>query len=97
MTKVHLRRNKLTETNRPLAVCASQSSGNGDCRTNGRSTYRFMASEIVGLPEFLATPATARCTHCCDAGLLFLNRQRRDKGRSEFANWTEVESYFAGK
>lgn len=89
MAKIHLRRSKLVEGKAPLAACAAQSAGPNQCRPNSRSTYRFMASEIVSPAEFRATPHADRCAHCCDAGLLVLNRQRRDKGLPPVATFDE--------
>lgn len=66
MAKVHLRANKLTGTNRPVALCAALSI-NGKIHTNKRTTYRFMASEVVGFEDFKATPDRERCAHCCAA------------------------------
>lgn len=78
--KIHLRRNKLTGLNSPLAFCAAKVAGPGKCRSNSRSTYRFMASAIVGREEFLAAPAADRCAHCVDAALIYRNARRREKG-----------------
>lgn len=78
MTKTHLRRNKAINC-APVAVCASKSV-NGLVRRNSRSTYQFMASEVVGLDAFRAVSAEQRCAHCMDAGLTWRNSHRRAKG-----------------
>lgn len=78
--KIHLRVNKLTGENEARAICASKSLGNGRSTNNGRTTYRFMASEIVGPSEFRELPMAARCMHCMDAGLALKNAQRKAKG-----------------
>lgn len=79
--KIHLRRNKIDEGQTPIAVCAARSIGNGKCIPNSRSTYRFMASEIVDINGFRAAPASDRCAHCCDMGLVFINQLRAKKGK----------------
>ena len=91
--KIHLRRNKLTETNRPVASCAARDGVAGKMRRNTRSSYQFMSSPIVGLDEFIATPEADRCAHCVDMGLQWINRQAREKGRQPFANWAEFAEY----
>lgn len=85
--KIHLRANKLTGENSALALCATRSIGDGKCRTNARTTYRYMASEIVGPVEFRDTPAADRCAHCSDRGLVVLNRQRAAKGKAPVASF----------
>lgn len=85
--KIHLRANKLTEGKSAMALCATQSIGNGKCKPNSRTTYRFMASEIVGPVEFRDAPAADRCAHCMDRGLIVLNRQRAAKGKAPVASF----------
>lgn len=87
--KIHLRRNKLTDTNSAIAACAARSIGNGKCLPNSRTTYRFMASEIVGPKEFRDTSHQDRCAHCVDAGLILMNKQRREKGKAPVATFNE--------
>jgi hypothetical protein len=77
--KIHLRANKLTETNRAKSFCASKMIS-GKCRSNSRDTYRFMASEIVSFLEFRNVPSADRCAHCVDSGLAIRNKLRRDRG-----------------
>lgn len=61
-SKVHLRQGKDGTT-----ACASRGvDGRGKVLRNSRRTYQFMASKVVGPNEFVATPASARCAHCCD-------------------------------
>lgn len=84
MSKVHLRRNKGLNGQAPIAVCASNpymtATKSGYIPRNSRMTYQFMASEIVDLPTFKATPADNRCLHCMDAGLVLRNKLRAEKG-----------------
>lgn len=86
MTKVHLIANKLTGTNVAYALCASQPVGNGKVRRNSRSSYQFMASEIVDEASFKATPAADRCAHCVEQYLIKRNKRRAAKG------WAPVAS-----
>ena len=95
--KIHLRRNKVVPGKSAIASCAARSSGAGKCVNNSRSTYRFMASAIVGFDEFLATPVDDRCAHCMDTGLVWINRQAREKGREPFAGWAEFAAYRAAR
>lgn len=95
--KIHLRRNKLTGLNSAIASCAAQNAGAGKLTRNSRSSYQFMASEIVGLDEFLATPVADRCAHCVDTGLQWINRQAREKGQEPFADWTAFAAYRAAR
>jgi hypothetical protein len=81
MAKVHLRANKLIDENtRPRAVCATRPGSNGKVLNNGRASYRFMASEIVGRPEFAKVAPADRCAHCLDTGLVMRNIVRKQKG-----------------
>jgi hypothetical protein len=64
MAKIHLRANKLTSTNAPLALCAAKPKNNGKLTNNARSTYRFMASEIVSYDDYKNTQISDRCAHC---------------------------------
>lgn len=77
--KIHFRRNKVTGNNLPKAVCATVSV-NGNCHFNGRRTYHMMASEIVGIEEFQATPIQDRCAHCMTEALVWRNSIRKRKG-----------------
>jgi hypothetical protein len=87
MAKIHLRANKLVdETTRPRAVCASQIGSNGKIKNNGRDTYRFMASEIVGRLEFAKVDAKDRCAHCLDTGLQMRNVFRKQNGLPPLEN-----------
>lgn len=61
--KIHLRSNKLTGTNRAIALCAARSAGD-KIKTNRRTTYKFMASEIVGYDDYVNVPSKERCFHC---------------------------------
>jgi hypothetical protein len=63
MSKIHLRANKLTGTNRPVALCAAKDVG-GKIHANKRETYRFMASEIVGYDDYRNIDTKQRCAHC---------------------------------
>lgn len=80
MAKIHLRANKLTETNRAKPFCATQMTRNGKCKSNGRESYRFMASEIVSFIEFREIESASRCAHCVDSGLLVRNKLRIMRG-----------------
>jgi len=80
MSKIHLRRNKNVEL-ASIAACATNPNIN-KARRNGRNTYQFMASEIVGWEQFKNVPAADRCAHCVDAALVIRNRQRKAKGMS---------------
>lgn len=95
MSKTHLRRNKLTGSNSAIASCAARSAGAGKMTRNSRSSYQFMSSEIVGLDEFIASDN--QCQHCIDAGLIWINRQAREKGREPFAGWAEFAAYRAAR
>ena len=44
--KIHLRRNKMENTDEARSVCSTNPNIKGS-RRNGRKTYQFMASEIV--------------------------------------------------
>ena len=92
--KIHLRANKLTETNFAKAVCASYRTPDGRCRSNNRATYRFMASKIVGFKDFREVPAADRCAHCVDNGLVIRNRIRKERG---FAQVTSINDAFTDK
>lgn len=80
MAKIHLRANKMNNTARAMAICATERSANGMVRSNNRATYKFMASEVVGFNEFKNVADADRCAHCMDRGLIVRNRQRREKG-----------------
>lgn len=95
--KIHLRRNKLTGLNSAIASCAAKHAGAGKLVRNTRSSYQFMASEIVGLDEFLTTPVANRCAHCVDMGLQWINRQAREKGQQPFADWAAFAAYRAAR
>jgi hypothetical protein len=81
MAKVHLIGNVLTGTNRPKSRCSLRPIGNGKVNSNSRDTYRFMASSIVSIREFMETPEKNRCAHCMVMGLEARNRARKAKGR----------------
>ena len=89
MAKIHLRSN--VNVTRPIAACAVNPyvKWHGRAPRNGRATYQFMASDIVGLSVFRTTPDADRCAHCCDAALALRNRQRREKGRPPVTTWNE--------
>ena len=79
MAKIHLRRNKVSETTVEIrAVCATNPYVDNS-RVNSRSKYRFMSSEIVDFQTFKSIEESARCTHCVAAGLIVRNRQRKAK------------------
>lgn len=80
MAKIHLRANKLNGTNRAFAVCASKQVGNGKVNFNSRSTYKYMASEIVDFETLRGVSKADRCAHCMDIGLQRLNVRRRNEG-----------------
>lgn len=80
MAKIHMAANKGTNGQAIYARCAGQSLANGKVRPNNRSTYRFMASEIVSYADFRNVSADDRCAHCMDMGLEVRNRQRKEKG-----------------
>lgn len=92
--KIHLRANKLTETNSPRSVCSSFRTADGKCKFNGRDKYRFMASEIVGFMQFREVPAADRCAHCVDNGLIIRNRIRKERG---FTQVTSINDAFTDK
>ena len=94
MAKIHLRANKLTETNSPRAVCASYRTPDGRCKFNNRDSYRFMASEIVGFLKFREVPSADRCAHCVDNGLVIRNRIRKERG---FAPVDNINDAFTDK
>lgn len=83
--KIHLRRNKMISTTEARPVCATNPYREGS-RFNSRSTYRYMASEVVGYEDFKNVPAEQRCAHCVDMGLVIRNRQRKAKGLAPVAN-----------
>lgn len=82
MAKVHLRANKPIEGKEFVAraTCASRLGAAGKVKFNNRSSYRFMASEIVSRPEFAKVPAKDRCAHCVDMGLKMRNAFRAQNG-----------------
>lgn len=82
--KIHLRVNKLTGSNQPMANCASRGTGNGKLTNNNRATYRFMTSEVVGINDFINVPSADRCAHCV-AELPYLNARRARLGLPEWA------------
>lgn len=86
MSKIHLRRAANPE-NRTTA-CATNPFRT-EIRRNGRTTYQFMASEVVSFADFAKVPADNRCSHCCDAALVIRNRQRKAKGKPPVAVWNE--------
>lgn len=92
--KIHLRANKLTETNRAKPFCATKMTANGKCKSNSRQTYRYMASEIVGFKEFREVAPADRCAHCVDAGLIIRNKLRKAKG---FAPVNKIDDAFTDK
>jgi hypothetical protein len=85
--KIHLRRNKNPEI-KVLAACASNPYVS-KARSNGRTTYQFMASEIVGWDQFKTMDSSLLCAHCLDAALVIRNRQRKDKGLPPITVWNE--------
>lgn len=76
--KIHLRRNK-ENGSIDRAACATNPYFEGS-RRNNRSTYQFMASEIVSWKEFQKINSNDRCAHCMEAALVIRNRQRKVKG-----------------
>lgn len=92
--KIHLRANKLTETNRAKSFCATKMTANGKCRSNDRDTYRFMASEIVSFNEFRNVASADRCAHCVDMGLAIRNRIRKERG---FAPVAKIDDAFTDR
>lgn len=94
MAKIHLRANKLTETNSPRSVCSSYRTPDGKCRFNDRKAYRFMASEIVSFADFRNVASADRCAHCVDNGLIIRNRIRKERG---FAPVSKIEDAFTDK
>lgn len=84
--KIHLRANKLTGSNEPIAICASQFNAAGKVIGNKRTTYRYMASEIVGRTEFKDVASADRCAHCMDMGLAMRNSHRKRNGLAPLAN-----------
>ncbi len=89
MAKIHMAANKGTNGQAIYARCAGQSLGNGKVRMNNRSTYRFMASEIVSYDAFRNVPSADRCAHCMDMGLEVRNRQRKAAGKPPVAHLFE--------
>jgi hypothetical protein len=92
MTKVHLIANKLTGQNAAFALCASRSLGKGKVVHNSRETYRYMASEIVSLNDFLTKPVDVLCAHCLDKGLIRRNLHRRLAGKPPVENFFQDRS-----
>lgn len=80
MAKIHLRANKLGGTMAPFAICASKQTGNGKVNFNSRSTYKYMASEIVDFETLRGVPSANRCMHCMDIALRRFNVRRRKEG-----------------
>lgn len=82
MAKIHLRANKPIEGKEFVAraVCASRLGSNGKVKFNSRTSYRYMASEIVDRPTFAKVPEKDRCFHCCDMGLAMRNEFRKQQG-----------------
>lgn len=74
MAKTHLRANKLTKFNVPVALCASKTI-NGKIYANLRQSYRYMASEIVGYDDYKNVASKDRCAHC-DGGVSRYNDKR---------------------
>ena len=87
MTKIHLRRNK-DITKATVTACASNPYVAKAAR-NGRRTYQFMASEVVGWDQFSTTDSRLLCAHCMDAALVIRNRQRKEKGMPAITVWNE--------
>lgn len=90
--KIHLRRNKAENGQLPIAICATRPEvrANGYMPRNQRSSYQFMASEIVAADVFRATPIEKRCVHCLEAGLIMLNRLRSEKGKEPVKHFDDV-------
>lgn len=93
--KIHLRANKEAPGVENFARCAAQSTSNGKVRHNSRRTYSTISlSLIVSFAEFRAAHATnpsSVCSHCCDAGLIIRNSQRRAKGLLPVATLFEID------
>jgi hypothetical protein len=65
----------------PYALCSVRSIGHGKVRRNSRTTYADIPqANIVSFEKFKTIDASDRCAHCCAAGLLVRNRQRKAKG-----------------
>lgn len=62
MAKVHLRVNKLTETNSPIPACAAKI-GSGDKVNRNQRTSRYTASECVGYADW-SKLGEAACMLC---------------------------------
>lgn len=91
MAKIHLRANKPVEGKEFVAraTCASQLGTNGKVKFNSRSSYRYMASEIVDRATFAKVPMKDRCAHCCDMGLAMRNAFRKQNGMAPLTNLFE--------
>lgn len=78
--KIHLLRNKNREIKVTTACGTNPYIGDRQIR-NGRKTYQNIPSEnVVDFQTFKTVAPEDRCAHCCEAGLIIKNRQRRDKG-----------------
>ncbi len=91
--KIHLRGNA-SHSETWKATCSLKAIGNGMVNHNGRNTYRFMASEVVGFTAFCAANPSDRCAHCVDIGLARRNTKRKEKGWSQV---NKIEDAFLEK
>lgn len=82
MAKIHARQGK----NGSPACAARGVDSRGNVVRNGRQTYQFMASEVVGPNEFVDTNPADRCAHCCDRFTPMMNARNARLGLPLFAD-----------
>jgi len=87
-SKIHLRQGKDGTT-----ACASRGvDSNGKVVRNGRRTYQFMASEVVGPQAFYDAPAADRCAHCCDRFVPMMTERHKRLGLPPFTLTLKTEA-----
>lgn len=87
MAKIHLRRNVVSD--RPARAACATNPYIPQARRNQRSSYQFMASEIVSWEQFRTLDSKLLCSHCLDACLVIRNRQRKAKGMPPVTQWNQ--------
>jgi len=87
--KKHLVANK-GNTQALFSACASKYTSAGKVTRNSRSTYQTIPrSHLLHIIDFKNTPASERCSHCENRGLIMRNSQRKRQGLSPVSSLFE--------